>query len=318
MARPDRESLKPYTALLWLLRVAVALQGVGVAIQYLFHEFEQESDIFSVLVFEWRWREKWAMAVDDAGSWCYLAASMIVLFIPLAVRLLGYDLRGTRPRLVFQTLPLIYIAIWQFLLILAAWHRESGFLPSWAPLGATPHLTIPLVFFSQSARVGLPIALILLTSAVEPPRAKRVEAGMWVLRGTAAATFIGHGVEALYLHPQFVDYLLAAANNQLGWDASESTMSFILRLIGSIDILLAVLILVARWRAVAAYMACWAFITACSRVVHSDWQALYEVCIRSANYCVPLAVCLYWHMCRRAKSDQQNSNSEDRGARDEP
>lgn len=314
-----RDSLKFDALLRWLLRMAVAVQGLGVAVQYLFHEFEQDSDIFGVLLFDWQWRETWAKTVDDTGSWCYFTASMIVLFVPLAARMVRFDLRRKRPQLLFQTLPLIYIASWQVLLILAAWHRDAGFLPTWAPLTATPQFTLPLVFLSQSARVGLPIALILLNSVGkdDKPLVGRIEAVMWVLRGTAAATFFGHGIKSLYLNPQFVDYLLAGANNLLGWDATESTINLILRVIGTIDILMAVLILLTRWRAIAAYMACWAFIGAWSRVVHSNWDALNEVFIRSANYCVPLAVCLYWQWCHRSRAPEPHTCPVDEFAADE-
>ena len=282
-----------------ILRVSVALQAVGIGVQFLglFNPWDDDSNIRSLLHFDWKWPEETAQRVDDVGAWTYLVCGLALIVIPVA----GATARRVAGRedpivpVALWQLPLCaVIALWQIALTTASWYRGGSFLAEWT-------------LASQSARVALPVALLLLTPLGRSfaVSTRRTEMAMWILRVAACLTFVAHGLKAIKLHGEFTNYLISAAEH-ISWALSQETAEIMLRVIGVVDRVVAALIVCTRWRAVAFYMALWALIAAFARVVHAGWGSYFEVLIRSGNYCVPFVVGLYWHMlCRH----QTPSNS---------
>jgi len=319
-ATPRHSKTKPIavpSSIVWLLRCAVALQAFGIGWKYLFGEYEIDSAIRSVLFYEWQWPETVAQRVDDVGAWMYFVSGLLVLVAPLVACLISdfrfrisdslvawaLRIRARRWWLwgVWQGLPLVVILVGEVLLVTAAWHRDDALLASWSPWESHPQISIPLILFGRASRILLPLILLLWTwpsSAQGKALGGHVTSAVWLMRFAVSATFLAHGIECLLLSAEFVDYLLAAAHNLIGWDADESTMHVVLRVIGLIDLLIALLVLSTRWRWVPLYMACWALVAAFSRIVEYGWMSHFDVTVRSANYCIPLALCLYYYRCR--------------------
>jgi hypothetical protein len=139
---------------------------------------------------------------------------------------------------------------------------------------------------AHATRYGAPLALLLLALPGEAP-------ARGCLRLAAALTFVTHGYEALVHNPHFLDLLLLSAR-RVGARLTEAQASAALDLIGWTDLVVAALVLLTRWRAVALYMAVWGAITAASRVTALGPGAWTEVGLRAANALVPLALALSW------------------------
>lgn len=105
----------------------------------------------------------------------------------------------------------------------------------------------------------------------------------WVLRVAVAGEFIGHGVFALRVEPDWIPFFTA-----LGFSA-ETAKTF-LPLIGMLDIALALHVLVFPVRAALLWMTCWGFWTALLRPIagHPIW-AFVE---RWPNWGAPFALLL--------------------------
>lgn len=150
-----------------------------------------------------------------------------------------------------------------------------------------PALVIP----AQAARWGAPLALL-----VARPH--------WLLRGAIALTFAAHGVEALYAHPLFVDYLIRGFG-RVSLDLGQASAENMLLAIGVIDLIVAVLILLPkRLLPVALYMAAWGFLTALARMLFAGLDAWPDALIRVTNGAVPLTLALLWV---RANRDSGNA-----------
>ena len=283
--------------IVWLLRLTIAIQAIGIASQFLLTEFETESPLFSYLLYERQWPQETAQQLDNAGVLLWLAAGLAVVFVPLLDVMFRRTARepqdgaaASRWGISLELLLLAFILLVQVVHVTATWHRGTGELYNeWVPL-------------ARIARWMTPVLLVmLLPIAGHPISSRRFDWAMWLLRLTAAITFIAHGYKAIMGYSPFVDYLLVAANQFLGWDASEATMTVVLAVIGWVDVVFALLLLTRRWRTIAIYMAIWAFIGAAARVVHSGLPSGFEVAIRSGNYCLPLAVALYFQYAHSAQ-----------------
>ncbi len=213
----------------------------------------------------------------DAGGWGWSEAVARPLELGLAWLLLA----SVPWVLLWPRWPGLLALAWVFLSFACAQAWLGGhFLSHWEPA-------------AHAVRFAAPLALaLLIPQALASPR--RVTQTIWLLRVAVAATFLAHGWEAWNLHPVFVDYLIAAGDRLLGIAVSQATAEQLLRLIGLIDLGVAILILTTRSSAVAFYMAFWGFITAGSRIVHDDWPGAYAALIRAANGGLPLALALYW------------------------
>lgn len=121
----------------------------------------------------------------------------------------------------------------------------------------------------------------------------RVEVTRWLLRVSVSLTFLMHGFEALNLHPQFIDYLLATDRRLFGLGLEQSGAEIMLRIIGVSDVVLAGLVLTGRdFRPVLAWAAFWGVVTASSRVVQGGAPALHHTLIRTANGGLPFVLLL--------------------------
>ena len=282
---------RPFAIVVWCLRLGVALQALGVGMRRLglMNAWEDDSPVFGLLLYEWEWQEAVAQGVDDGLGWAYFVCGVALLALPLcgtAIRKVIGRSEPLVPVWVWQVPLCVVVALVQLTVTMVAWHRGGFFMSQLAPV-------------SEAARLAPPVVLALLSfkQSSADANSRLLELGVWLLRIAAALTFVGHGLKALFLSPKFTDMLLAAAD-RIHWNFTEASAHHMLRIIGAVDIVVAVLILCSRWRSVAYYMAAWAFIAALARVVHSGSGGTFEVFIRAGNYCVPLAIALCWQLSR--------------------
>lgn len=156
--------------------------------------------------------------------------------------------------------------------------------------GAFSNIALP----AHAARYGAPLALLLLGLGGGLPASL-------CLRLCAALTFAAHGYEALVHNPYFIDLLLLSAA-RVELQPTEASARLALDVIAWVDLAVAVLVLVTRWRPVALYMAAWGAVTAASRVTALGLDAWTETGMRAANALVPLALYLAWRARPEAAS----------------
>jgi len=265
-----------WRAVLWALRVSVALECLGLA-------REAISIGTPVFGFLWNeptagglgWSEPLALTVQQTAGWCLAIAALFALVRPC----------------------------WPVLVPVALWQLALALSKTW--LGGEHFSEISLL--SGSTRIVAPLALMLLDPW--PRRGdlsqNKLSGSFWLLRLVVAATFVGHGYEALRLHPEFVDYILVAARTLFGWSMSQRTAEVILRIIGTVDVVVAALLVAFRWPAVAYYMAFWGLVTALARIVCAGEGgfsgAIHRTLVRMPHSGAPLAIALYWTLLRRTR-----------------
>ena len=108
---------------------------------------------------------------------------------------------------------------------------------------------------------------------------KKIE---WILRIALFGEFLGHGIFALQLKQGFLDMIISVLGVSL---ASAKT---ILLIIGSIDILIALLALIYPFRLMLLYAIVWGFATGLARPLAGD--PIWDFIERWANLGVPLAL----------------------------
>ena len=106
----------------------------------------------------------------------------------------------------------------------------------------------------------------------------------WILRIAIAGEFVGHGVFALQWRKSWVDWFSIFGVNDV------QTATTLLWLVGSADVLMAVLVLIKPVRLVLLWMAFWGFLTALMRPIAGD--SIFEFVERWANWGAPLALLL--------------------------
>ena len=149
------------------------------------------------------------------------------------------------------------------------------------------------VVYAHALRFGAPWALLVLFFAplgrwIGPGHHLRVTG--WILRIAIATVFTVHGIEALMQHPRFIDYIIGTTHNFTGHYLAESTTVTIMRVIGVVDIIAAVLVIVKPHPAVLYWMAFWGLLTALSRVTTFGLGHHHEVFVRSAHFLAPIAL----------------------------
>jgi len=272
-----RSSDENSPALAWVdlwLRLVVALECLG-----LVRETQiANSKFFSLLI-----------SPVDVGGFGWSQASVTVVDTTLAVSLTAAAaLVVIRP---FRAV-LAFVAIC---------HLAIPAISTW--LGGERFTQLSVA--SHAVRYAAPIALMWIGpwSKRKPISLKAINRIDWMLRIAAALTFAAHGWKAYKLYPTYVDYILAAGWNLLGVDLAQSSAEHLLRWIGVLDIIVAVLIVVTRWQVVALWMAFWGFVTAGSRIVDAmgigplgivdGWNSAGHLfLVRAANGGVPLAIFL--------------------------
>jgi hypothetical protein len=135
---------------------------------------------------------------------------------------------------------------------------------------------------AHAIRYGVALAIVM------PEHAFRI------LRVGTSLTFAVHGLEAIGLHPQFVEYILHTAG-LVGLPLSEIATRYVLQMIGVVDLVVAGSLLLPRPRPITAgYMAIWGTITAFARTVYAGPAGLPETLIRASHAGGPLALLLSW------------------------
>ncbi len=170
-----------------------------------------------------------------------------------------------------------------------------------ARFGGIPHAELtPL---AHALRYLLPVGLmpLVVSEKLFPWKRWRLPVTSWILRIGLATVFIIHGLEALWHKASFIDLILGSAWNLAGLTLSESTATTALTVIGTVDIIVALLVLIRPWRAVLAYMCFWALVTAFARPTALGLVAYPEVLLRASHYLTPIAVWWLIHGTKGSK-----------------
>src|SRR3569832_708455 len=101
----------------------------------------------------------------------------------------------------------------------------------------------------------------------------------YMLRIGMACTFIGHGMNALALKPNWIPLLTV-----YGFSVKQAMM--LLPWIGALDILVALLVLIHPFPAVVVWAIFWTLATAFTRCIAGE--GVWEFIERAANWSVPL------------------------------
>lgn len=283
----------------WILRISFAIHAVGLGILYLWHPLEQESAVFSVLLFDWGWPEATAMRVESWGMWLTVltgCASPALCFLPAPPRndMLMSLGGGLRIALRWTVQGALGVAVlWEILMAVAAMIRRDSYMAEWT-----------LAF--HALRIMVPLAIVLGT--FEAPR--------WILRevlrwGTMVTT-LSHGYEAYRLAPEFCNLILLTARNLLAADWTERFVHRCLRVIAVWDLNTSVALAFVRpWRSeagkaarrnpsmrvgywICGVMAFWGLVTALSRTTAYGWLMFPETLIRAVHVGGPAA--LIWYL----------------------
>lgn len=272
MSRSDQKlpQSQPNAGLLslcWCLRVGLALQCVAV----IHLSLAYYTPINTWLFMECGLPEETAKLVDQIGAGVLALCALSALCAP---RLPALALMST----------------WFILLSLSTW-------------SAAAHPYVWLAPANQALRALSPIALWLLLRSDRTPTAEHSKrqrlSGLWLLRLCIAATFAGHGLMATWQHPPFIDLILGSVRKLTPWSLSEARASGLLVAVGILDLGMAALILVRPFRSIALYMACWALITALSRMTERGVTAWPETLLRTVHWLAPLGLFLYWSQLKR-------------------
>ena len=177
------------------------------------------------------------------------------------------------------------------------------------------------VIYAYALRIGTPLALLVLCFAplgrwIGPVHHLRVTG--WVLRIAIAIVFAVHGTEALMQHPRFIDFIIGTTHNFTGHYLAESTVVWIMRVIGVVDIIVAILVIVKPHPAVLYWMAFWGLITALSRVTTYGIGHHYEVFVRTAHFLAPIALLFVLNAQAAYGKDRQKQSRPDTEARELP
>jgi hypothetical protein len=176
---------------------------------------------------------------------------------------------------------LLPIAVYLLLEAVAGWNQRGYPFSEWAPP-------------AHAARFGLPLALLLVSAAARSGRSPgfAAPAAGWILRLALASVFVIHGLEALRLHPWFVDLILSSGVNLAGLRLHESTAGHALHMIGVVDLVVALLLLIRPVPAILVWAAFWGAVTAWARVTAGGWGAYPDVLLRSGHVLGPVALLL--------------------------
>ncbi len=279
---PEHQHERLWSAILWTLRVTVALQCLGnwrwmtqLEETPLLHWMLDPADIGGLA-----WKEATALVVQQVIGWYLLLAAGWVLWRP-------------------QAAVLVSLVVFQLLVTIAMWRIGEGY-----PLDVSwisPRVLTLFPFLTQLVRIVAPLGLLLvgISSTHSFQRSGRVAPAMQLLRWAIAIVFFAHGVEALKLNPKFLDLLINSTYRLSGHFLAQSTAERLLFVIGMVDVVIAALSVCFRWRAVMGWIAFWGGVTALSRIVANGWGiSWHEAFTRIPHLGVPLAVVLWWHLLK--------------------
>lgn len=248
-------SITPRRVLVWVVFIQIA--GAAAA------AYGGEIPVESWMLYRTGLRDPWLVVAADAMVWSCLAAAL--------AGVVGYR------------------AGWLWITVYFGIDAVIGMT---VEVGAFMELTLP----AHAVRIAAPLALVFAPDPDDdqPPGGSLHPVAIRLLMVAAGLTFAAHGIEAFAAHPRFVDYLVVFTHDGLGFEVAQSQLEVALKVIGVIDLAVALpALLLRRWSSVYAYMAIWGTIAAASRVVHGGLNGLPEMLIRSANGGVAAAIVIF-------------------------
>lgn len=177
----------------------------------------------------------------------------------------------------------------------ACWVLAAGFLveaSSKTLIGGSAYAELSLA--SQAVRWLSPLALGALLGS-------RAGLARPLLRLGISATFFAHGWKAFQGNPAFLDLILGSAQRWTSASPSEAAAADLLRLIGLMDMALAVGLWGASWRGLAAWAGLWGLITACSRTTALGPSFADQTLLRALNAFAPWALWCLWQNAPRER-----------------
>lgn len=110
---------------------------------------------------------------------------------------------------------------------------------------------------------------------------QREKIAEWILRIAVFGAFFGHGIFALGVKQGWIPLITA-------FGFSETTAATLLPLVGTMDIVVAILTLIWPIRLILMWATVWAFATALARPIAGD--PIWDFVERTANWAAPLAL----------------------------
>lgn len=215
------------------------------------------SPVSSVLWHDFLWSEAAFTSVDAIAAYLLYATAAAVLVLP-------------RGRLL--AVALLPATGWLVLVPLAKLRAGGDFGYMLAP-------------FSQGNR---PLALMalgaLVLSAVPETTLRRSMWAVRFLKWGVVAVFLSHGLEALFQHPRFIDYLIVSSLRITSYSMDESVARIAVYMIGALDVVTALVILRGPSRGALRWACCWGLLTAAMRLVYfGPVHGLPYAAIRALN-----------------------------------
>ncbi len=132
----------------------------------------------------------------------------------------------------------------------------------------------------------------------------------WMLVIAVSMTFATHGVETLLIHPEFRD-LLIGGFEMVSVTIPDSGCVILLRVIGGMDVTLAILVIFIQRKSLFLWMAIWGCLTALSRPIALGdiWWA--DALLRCGNCFVPLIIYFWIHQHNKSTQEKiiKNDNA---------
>lgn len=135
-----------------------------------------------------------------------------------------------------------------------------------------------------AARIALPLVLYLFYRGSEEWTFEK----RFLIRLGISLTFVGHGIEALELHPKFLDFLIEGFSLMFGYELSEGKAIQMLYFIGAMDVVLGISGLIKPRVWIYSWMATWGAVTAICRVMYFQWDGIFPMLLRSSHWALPL------------------------------
>ncbi len=133
------------------------------------------------------------------------------------------------------------------------------------------------------------------------------------LRMALAISCAAHGVEALWAAPEFVRLVVIANERWLPFPPTENFAQQALLVIGSIDLIVALLLVSFPKPAILLYVGAWGVVTAASRIfLHPGAHGWFEACLRASLYGLPF---LLWSMGEQTPTPSDRVKWGKRGVR---
>ncbi len=276
----------------WVLRVCFGVRCLALGQAFLWGNWERDSELFGLLLFDWSWPESIAMRLENGAIVLMVTAGIVAIASPLMISLLSE--RWQRIIQFAETLLLLFALAWEVAFALAITIRGGVFYSQ---------LTLP----AHALRIAIPCSLLML----DRPTNCSYRLGpsvLNILRWSTVITFAAHGWKAWELSPEYTTLVIGGWQNTFGLSMSQPTAERILRWIGGFDLLFAALLVVLRWRLVLAYVILWGAVSAMGRTIGGGWLHCPETFLRVAHAGGPLALFLEWR--RQARPQQTPATGE--------